>query len=383
MAIHHQNFVAVSWNVNGLRTRSKLLRVRAALKTLSPSPDLVAFQETHGDEYWKGRYQRAFSEYHVFVSHGNSNSRGVALLVKKSVMFNLKQTLIDPQGRYILLKGQLNSTFFTFGSIYAPSDSAQKRHLFFSKLLELNVGPNHLLLGDFNAVASYRLDRNRVQDQDTTRGDQEFLDFLEHSDSLDAWRYMHPNIRNGRSHHSYARHRTRGPFSRIDHALLTKGLLSQVNMACFVSDFKASDHHLLTLSFDIGPRLIGSDFKKIKPHIFESTHFQNKFQALWSSTLLQFKDTLYQKITQGSVTMDSVFNDAGEVDFSSPFVLNHLDLDHNWWQQFKDKIIAIGFQVQRFISRELNKDARILLKKLNKKQVQYSRTNKLYSCYDI
>ena len=113
MATRSQLLTSVTWNVRGLRKRCKLKRVFAAIKSLS-CPDLICLQETHSDDYWAYHYKKIFKLYHIFVSHGATNARGVALFVKKSLMFSIKQTLIDPEGRYILLKGDINGHFFYF-----------------------------------------------------------------------------------------------------------------------------------------------------------------------------------------------------------------------------------------------------------------------------
>ena len=51
------SFSNISWNLNGLRTRSKLIRVHTVLKGLD-FPDIAAFQETHSDIRLAKKYKQ-------------------------------------------------------------------------------------------------------------------------------------------------------------------------------------------------------------------------------------------------------------------------------------------------------------------------------------
>ena len=365
MAVRTQHLTSVTWNVNGIRKRWKLIKIFSAIKSLS-FPDIICFQETHIDPYWEYQTRKRFHLYHCFFSHGPVTPigprRGVCLFVKKTVMFNIKQTLIDPSGRYILLKGDLNGSFFTFGSIYAPADNAENRRVFFNKLILLNLGVNHLILGDYNSVFNRKLDRNnKIVD---TNGDPEFMGLLEASNSIDVWRHFHPKIQVDSSHHSYAKHRVRGPFSRLDHALITKDLINRVNSAVFISDFKISDHKVFRVIFDIGREMIGHDFKKIKPHIFSLHIFQEEFEKLWGDILHDFADTIFSKVSSGMLDINQIPIINGIINFKNNYVLQNLNLDHSWWQKFKDKIVRIGLKIQREETMKYNSDAKFLLDQL-------------------
>lgn len=46
---------------------------------------------------------------------------GVLLAIGKSVSFHLKSSLMDDEGRYIILTGDLNSRTYIIVSVYAPN----------------------------------------------------------------------------------------------------------------------------------------------------------------------------------------------------------------------------------------------------------------------
>ena len=371
MDTRSQLLTSYTWNVHGLRKRCKLKRVFAAIKTLS-FPDIICFQEIHSDEYWAYHIKKTFKLYNVYISHGTSRSRGVALLVKRTLMFTIKQTIIDPEGRFVLLKGDLNRHFFTFGSIYAPADFPESRRIFFNKLLQLDLGVNHLLLGDYNSVGNHRMDRSRLTTNDD--GNEEYLDFLQFSNSKDSWRELHPNDIVSRFNYSYARHRQHGPFSRIDHALITADLIKNVKVCSFISDFRVSDHKLLKTVLDIGPQMIGHDFKKLKPDTFSLKTFQEGFLLLWNNKLEQFDSKIRYKIKCGLVSANTVFVN-GSIDFTSKSVLQHLELNNIWWENFKKEICELGFKVQRGQAMKHNREAKTLVTQLQKAKNPVLRSN--------
>lgn len=348
MDVRSHILTSVTWNVNSLRKRSKIIRVYAALKA-NNFPDIVCLQETHSDEYLGKRYKQKFLKYNITIVHGTNNSRGVALLIKKTVLFTLVHEILDTEGRYILLKGIINKENITFGSIYAP-DATRERKAFFDKLLRLGFEEKHLIFGDFNSVQNHRLDRNRARAlNDPDAGDKEFIDLIRFSNSIEAWRHFHHYIHE----YSYSRHRRNGPHSRLDHVLVTSQFIDYVKKVYFISDYRVSDHKMLRLDFDFGPQMIGSDFKKIRPQIFDTQIFKDKFQILWNNTLQNLTDFLLEQIQLGFLDANRVFSTPGIVDWKNEYVLGNLNLDASWWQNFKNKVVKLGFQVQRSENKRL------------------------------
>ena len=55
------------------------------------------------------------------MSHGSSNSHGVAILIKKGVDYTLRSKAIDALGRYIILKAEIKDKIYVLINIYAPN----------------------------------------------------------------------------------------------------------------------------------------------------------------------------------------------------------------------------------------------------------------------
>lgn len=95
-----------SWNVRGVAKLIKLKQVITRLKQLESS--IVFIQETHllNDELLKVRRRWPGQ---VFSSCFSSHSRGVLVLIHKSVPFHVNDTISDTAGRYLVVQGKLLS----------------------------------------------------------------------------------------------------------------------------------------------------------------------------------------------------------------------------------------------------------------------------------
>ena len=74
--------------------------------------DLVFLQETHSiaatENQWRNEWGAETISY-----HGSSNSRGVAILFKNGIDCSINNKIVDPEGRYIILKLKLASKIKT------------------------------------------------------------------------------------------------------------------------------------------------------------------------------------------------------------------------------------------------------------------------------
>ena len=93
---------------------------------------MLLLQETHSKEAdekewvseWGGR---------IILSHGTSQSRGVAVLLPKSMMeiCKIKDIETDRNGRTLIIDCEIEDNYFTIINIYAPSKDHQKEQLQF------------------------------------------------------------------------------------------------------------------------------------------------------------------------------------------------------------------------------------------------------------
>ena len=91
--------------------------------------DLCFLQETYStkevENIWKKQWKGE-----KFFSHGSERSRGVFILIKNSLEFELISVRSDKEGRFNFLEALVQDQKFLFVNIYAPNKSSEQT-LFF------------------------------------------------------------------------------------------------------------------------------------------------------------------------------------------------------------------------------------------------------------
>ena len=111
----------VSLNVRGINN----FRKRGAIYTWcrKQKADFIFLQETHSkvdsERQWKNEWGAD-----MIMSHGTSNSCGVAILFKKGVDCTVHSKFLDPSGRYVILKAEIKDKLYVLINIYAPNKDA-------------------------------------------------------------------------------------------------------------------------------------------------------------------------------------------------------------------------------------------------------------------
>ena len=90
----------------------------------------------------------------MFDNHGSTNSRGVAVLISKSLPTKLHHTSKDSDGRWIILDITIQQQRYTLVNIYGPNSDDPN---FFQEIfaeMSLYSNENVILGGDLNTVLS-------------------------------------------------------------------------------------------------------------------------------------------------------------------------------------------------------------------------------------
>ena len=150
----------LSLNVRGFRALEK--RKALLIWLGKQNADIIFLQETYStkdvENIWKSHWKGP-----MIIAHGSNRSGGVLVLVKNSLEFELKSTVADENGRYILLDVSVQGSNFFMGNVYAPNKT-QEQCSFFDKLLQkldnLVTGQNQRIIigGDLNDVRDLDLD---------------------------------------------------------------------------------------------------------------------------------------------------------------------------------------------------------------------------------
>ncbi len=144
-----------TWNVKGLNHPVKRGKVLTHLKSLSS--DIMFHQETHLKNNSQGRLRsRWIGQTHH--STFSAKTRGVAILICKSVPFRHQSTKVDAEGRYLIVSGEIYSIPITLVNVYGPNF---ENPAFFRKVFSLitDVSQTNLIIrGDLNCALDPYMD---------------------------------------------------------------------------------------------------------------------------------------------------------------------------------------------------------------------------------
>lgn len=228
-----------SWNVKGLGHPIKRGKVFASLKSLKA--DILFLQETHiavGQE----RKLRANWISQVYQAPFNSKARGVAILFRKGISFQLDSVTADPHGRYVMISGQLNSLYITMLNIYGPNTDEP---IFFKKIFDLIPCrcANVIVGGDFNCYLDPYLDRSSTKPPSTIASVQILNRLIKDRNMVDIWRLQHPTDKEF-SFYSHV-HKS---YTRIDHFLISSELVPSIIDTQYHNRL-ISDHSPISIQF--------------------------------------------------------------------------------------------------------------------------------------
>lgn len=113
-------------------------------------PHFVLLQETHFKTHQVPRLTDSTFTRAFHATNDLSKSKGVSILVNKDSPFELMEQMVDPKGRFLILKGKYEGTPITIRTVYFPN----KAHLTFCKYVvqQLQGFTSGCLIlgGDFN-----------------------------------------------------------------------------------------------------------------------------------------------------------------------------------------------------------------------------------------
>uniref|UniRef100_A0A1A8A3J2 exodeoxyribonuclease III n=1 Tax=Nothobranchius furzeri TaxID=105023 RepID=A0A1A8A3J2_NOTFU len=223
----------ISWNVKGLNQAIKSKRVFSHFQHLRVG---IAFlQETHLQKRDQTKIHRELVGQ-LFHSQFNSKGRGVAILIHKNIPFVVSDTILDPNGRYVIVVGQLFQLSLVLVNIYGPNFDYEN---IFKKLFSCipSLDSHHLIMaGDYNLVINSVLDRSSESVHRPSKSLHTVQSFIDTHKLIDPWRFEYP-IKREYSYYPNV-HKS---FSRIDFFLVDPYLLSDI-IECEDDTIIISDH---------------------------------------------------------------------------------------------------------------------------------------------
>ena len=187
----------VSLNVKGISNFHKRKTIYTWCR--KKNADFFFLQETHSKKEVETQWKNEWGAK-IIMSHGSSNSRGVAILIKKGVDYTPNSKIKDPLGRYIILKAEIKDQIYVLINIYAPNKDKDSFKFFADLLARLknenfDEEENIIVGGDFNCPLNTILDKKGgiltprksvVSIINSIQGDL---------DLIDIWRVKNPNTK--------------------------------------------------------------------------------------------------------------------------------------------------------------------------------------------
>ena len=226
--------------------------------------DIVCLQETHSKKKDSKRWKSEWGG-RIFFSHGESNSRGVAILIRKNVQVKMKRSHIDESGRYLILEIEFESLSFIISSLYAPNeDKPSFFNDLFKKVAEIPI-ENKILVGDWNLVLDLSLDKKGGQRHTNTKSVEAVKKFMNEENLVDIWRKLNPEDRQ----YTWFRKRPEIVMTRLDMFIISDRL-SPLTVSSNILPSFMSDHCMIRLIIELENKGRGPGFWKLNTSLLEN-----------------------------------------------------------------------------------------------------------------
>ena len=180
-------------NLRGLRGQNKCAKLIVELDRTRP--DLMVLCDTHFSNSHHIYFKNLAKNYHVFSSLVNNASRGVSIIVRKSLDIEVLDKFTDTDGNIIMLKLRYdNMTFLLVGS-YGPSHQDNPAYFenLFDRILQMNT-QNYILVGDHNCTLNPILDnRGYRNNQNNPNAGRRINELIVRHNVGNIFRKFHPN----------------------------------------------------------------------------------------------------------------------------------------------------------------------------------------------
>ena len=272
-----------TYNVRGLAGIQKRRNVFKFLQ--NKFYDIILLQETHStkniEKVWKGQFGGQ-----IVYSHGDSNAKGCAILIKKGVKIVIHRTKKSSDGRFVILYITVNDIRMTICNLYAPNTDSP---VFFTTVFnEIEILQNeHVIIGgDFNTILEVQ---DKKGGQSNEPGHPKSVEIIKSSAETNAWldifRVRYPE----KCRYTWHRKRPNIIFERLDYFLVSAGL-SSVILDTDIDPAFLSDHSIPHITFRACVPDSGPGFWKFNVKLLEDEGFVEQVREILSTNASMYSD---------------------------------------------------------------------------------------------
>lgn len=217
----------------------------------------------------------------IYYSSFTTSSRGVAILVHKSLPLTEVEVKADSAGRYVMIKGTLYGDIVSYLNVYAPPIRSPEVFSLFSEwIVETSV-----VAGDFNCCLNPRIDRSCRTVQANVGQGQSLLGCCNDLHLIDTWRTLHRTD----SQYTFYSFTIHNSSSRIDYFFTPDHALQRV-LSCSIGNIIISIISLVKCSALSGNGDFQITFLKI---LLINYTLQNSFISLFLRMTPQMYPLIY------------------------------------------------------------------------------------------
>lgn len=187
-----QEICFTSFNCKGLNNPLKRSKVLHHIHQLGAH--IMYLQETHLKNVDHVKLRKSWTG-HIYHSSFDSKSRGVAILIHKSIPFVHLQTISDMHGSYVIVTGTIFNIPIAMVNVYGPNyDDEEFFKQLFSRLPDMSS--YHLIMGgDFNCWLDPQLDRSSNKAVALSRSARLVNSFMTEFAVSDPLRFLNPHLK--------------------------------------------------------------------------------------------------------------------------------------------------------------------------------------------
>ena len=264
-----------------MRGLSDVIKRRSIFDFYRKRADIIVLQETHSckgtEQIWEAEWGNK-----ILFSHGETNARGVCVLIKSGTKIEVNNVYCDTDGHLVIFDVEENGRVYTCVGLYAPNKDTPS---FFTKIHQLleDRNENKILIGDYKLVMQESIDRNGTI-HNNRKSLVEVKALMSCYNLSDVWRERNQNTRE----YTWFRgcNANKGfQASRLDFVLISRGIDQLAQNVMFLPGIK-TDHRAVLLTVVDTRQSRGVGFWKFNNMLLEDNIFKEELRKEITSTAL-------------------------------------------------------------------------------------------------
>lgn len=206
-------------------------------------------------------------------------------MFKLGLDFEVHNSIIDIDGRYIILDLSLSSQRITFVCLYGfNTDEPSFFNDIYKKMASFS-NTSFLLCGDWNVVQDTNIDTYNIIHNRNPNSRKKIEEIVESLELLDPWRTCYPNDR------KYT-WRQCSPIkqSRLDFFLVTEDLFSLMKNTNIIPGYK-TDHSAITFTFSASLAKRGKGYWKFNSQLLRDLDYIKKVKTCINESILEYYES--------------------------------------------------------------------------------------------